>query len=562
MNKINQNWIFGVKAGLDFSNLITPIATSGHAINTNEGCASISDQNGVLLFYTDGMKIWDRNDSIKVSTGLTGHKSSTQSAIIIPNPANNNEYYIFTVDFSQGGSYVGAVLLNISNYSSTWSVVTQTLPQSIGFSSTEKITAIQHKNCKDYWIITVLQRTANIKDTVGEGWFRVLKVDSSGISFVADSPIGANINVHDLGYLKASFDGSRIAFANWALHSVLMFSFDNSNGNINTGSLITFTVPNPLPISETNPSPNKKHRRLTYGVEFSPNSQILYYSVLGMSAQTGNPAKGYIYQVDLSSNTQQLIGTHNNNGIRYALGALQLGVNNVIYVAQDGEDKLGAILNPNVLGSGCNLTLNHISLPTGAICQMGLPNLLPNPCEENPSCKCTGCNKDAEEQNKELIDRAESKYNTVKSKNSCPDPFENDCDNIAINGQINLEPCFYFHWGDGANDQIEEHDTEIFYITICNQFKDIQYNGMRITKITLIPNIHPIDKIHIVPDRFISLDCIEPCSCQTREFAMITRANDTAGNYIVEVEYCYESVTLVSGYNSGKVKFDLEITQD
>ncbi|HRI60039.1 MAG TPA: hypothetical protein PK228_09960, partial [Saprospiraceae bacterium] len=118
------------------------------------------------------------------------------------------------------------------------------------------------------------------------------------------------------------------------------------------------------------------------------------------------------------------------------------------------------------------------------------------------------------------------------------------------------------HWGDGSNDQIEEHDTEVFYITVCNSFNDIQYNGLRITKITLIPDIHPINKIQIVPDRFINLDCLEPCSCQTREFAMITRADDTAGAYTMEVEYCYESITIASGGNGGKVEFELEITED
>jgi len=181
---------------------------------------------------------------------------------------------------------------------------------------------------------------------------------------------------------------------------------------------------------------------------------------------------------------------------------------------------------------------------------------------EPVNCGCHGCNEHAEEQNIELIDRAKAKYNTLKSRTTCAAPFGEKCDNTALNPQVSLEPCFYLHWGDGSNDQIEEHDTEVFYLTVCNPFNDIQYNGLRITKITLIPNVHPIDKIHIVPDRFISLDCLEPCSCQTREFAMITRANDTAGTYKMEVEYCFSNITLTSSSGSGKAEFDLEITED
>ncbi|GAB4496997.1 MAG: hypothetical protein OHK0019_29790 [Saprospiraceae bacterium] len=264
-----------------------------------------------------------------------------------------------------------------------------------------------------------------------------------------------------------------------------------------------------------------------------------------------------------------MVGTIANAGGGYAIGALQLGMDNRIYFTRDGESVLGAILNPDTPGTGCNVNNNFIILPADPTnpaikvrCQLGLPNLLPNPCDDPCDCGCAGCNDEAEAQNAELIDRAKTKYNTIKSGSACADPFGDGCENTAINPQANLEPCFYFHWGDGVSDQIEEHDTEVFYLTVCNPFKDIQYNGFRITKVTLIPNIHPLDKIHIVPDRFICLDCIEPCSCQTREFAMITRANDTAGNYSLEVEYCYESITLASGGGEGKVRFVLEITED
>ena len=77
-----------------------------------------------------------------------------------------------------------------------------------------------------------------------------------------------------------------------------------------------------------------------------------------------------------------------------------------------------------------------------------------------------------------------------------------------------------------------------------------------------MPDIHPIEKIQIVPDRFVVFDCLEACTCQTREFALITRANDTAGNYTMDVEYCYEGISLSAGGGSGTVRFDVKITED
>ena len=59
--KENNLWYFGKNAGMDF-NSGKPVALSGGQINTEEGCASISDRNGHLLFYTDGITVWKSFD--------------------------------------------------------------------------------------------------------------------------------------------------------------------------------------------------------------------------------------------------------------------------------------------------------------------------------------------------------------------------------------------------------------------------------------------------------------------------------------------------------------------
>lgn len=54
-------WYFGNKAGLDF-NSGSPVALTDGQIESEEGCATISDANGHLLFYTDGVSVWDKNN--------------------------------------------------------------------------------------------------------------------------------------------------------------------------------------------------------------------------------------------------------------------------------------------------------------------------------------------------------------------------------------------------------------------------------------------------------------------------------------------------------------------
>jgi len=46
-----DNWYFGTNAGVSFVSGI-PVNLSGGQISTNEGCSSISDGAGNLLFYT------------------------------------------------------------------------------------------------------------------------------------------------------------------------------------------------------------------------------------------------------------------------------------------------------------------------------------------------------------------------------------------------------------------------------------------------------------------------------------------------------------------------------
>ena len=51
-------WYFGYGAGLDF-NSGSPVALHDGQINQLEGCATIADSDGNLLFYTDGMSVWN-----------------------------------------------------------------------------------------------------------------------------------------------------------------------------------------------------------------------------------------------------------------------------------------------------------------------------------------------------------------------------------------------------------------------------------------------------------------------------------------------------------------------
>ena len=102
------NWYFGSNVGLDFNNG-NPVLLADGQLSTTEGCSTVSDNNGSLLFYTNGVEIWNKNHNIMQNgSGLLGSDSGSQSAIVIPNISNPNIYYVFTADvfqaYTNGGS--------------------------------------------------------------------------------------------------------------------------------------------------------------------------------------------------------------------------------------------------------------------------------------------------------------------------------------------------------------------------------------------------------------------------------------------------------------------------
>lgn len=77
------NWYFGGRAAINFDT-DPPHALTNSVMNNFEGCASISDEDGNLLFYTNGTTVWNRDHVVMQNgTDLYGHESSTQSAVIV-----------------------------------------------------------------------------------------------------------------------------------------------------------------------------------------------------------------------------------------------------------------------------------------------------------------------------------------------------------------------------------------------------------------------------------------------------------------------------------------------
>ena len=342
-----DNWFFGSNAGVSFVSG-SPVNVTGGMITTNEGCSSMSDGAGNLLFYTDGQTVYDNtHTAMPNGTGLLGDWSSTQSALIVNDPGNSNQYYIFTTD-----GFVGPDGLR-------YSIVDMTLNGGLGDITSvknvallapcdEKVTGIRNAAGTGFWIVT--HAPSNTSNS-----YYAYPLTSSGVGAPVISSVGPLYGAFDsfIGCMKISPAGTHIARTMYDEYAGEIAEFDVATGVVSNPA--TYTAP---------------ANDVMYGVEFSATGNVLYM-------MSGDYIPSKLFQFDMLAGTTTAIaatGTVLDVDQSQRSGAIQIASDNKIYVSHSGTTSLGIINDPEVLGAGCNYVQNgHTLLSTTNI---GLPNAL------------------------------------------------------------------------------------------------------------------------------------------------------------------------------------------
>lgn len=342
--RLDYIWYFGNSAGVDFRGA-NPQSIPG-TTRTSEGVAVATDaRTHRLVFYTDGVDVWDSTNTRIIADGLGGGRSSTQSALIVPVPGFDRRYYIFTsaevegdrnrsvgiryslLDFNLGQSYI--LVLNAPLLS----------------PASEKLTAVGTCEGNSYWIIT---------HSCDNNAFYTYKLTWQGldpnpvISYVG--PVLSTAS-SPAGFLVASPNGAWLAMAsNTGGNYAGIFAFDNSRG----------TVSREIPLINTID---------TYGACFSPDGSKVYFSSIG---------RGLVTQFDVSTDDSGTIarsGMTIYSGVSTTIGAIMSAVNNRLYIARIDEPTLDVIDYPNVRGPACSYRHDGFVLADG-LSRSGLPNAI------------------------------------------------------------------------------------------------------------------------------------------------------------------------------------------
>ena len=337
--------------GLNFNTTpVSVLGNGGDGLNQSEGSAAICSPEGVLLFYSDGNKIWNRfHHQLPNGYGLPSNTTSTQASLIVPVPGNPDLFYFFCAD---SGDYseppndgITYSLVNLCENGGAGDLLPETKSTLLLKPATEKLASTFHSNGTDVWVMA--------HEGLNNAFYAWL-ITENGITGPVVSNVGevhSDMENATIGYLKFSHDGTRLAGAVYGDHRVQLYDFDNTTG----------VVSNPI----------KFFTYLPYGLEFSPSNKVLYIT---------SDVK-HLYQFDLSVNTELAIKAsevlvHSNlpqSGL--LLGGLQLGPDGIIY-----SSNLQRILEPENLGLACNFDANAgpLSIDNSGNQYFGYKGGLPN----------------------------------------------------------------------------------------------------------------------------------------------------------------------------------------
>lgn len=354
------NWVFGYDGGkgdprfgttlvnFNAGNPLVSFADKGKMV-IFEANASISDQQGNLLYYTNGYDVEDAHFNkipgatdlgIKYWDGLV----EPQGVLFLNNPSSDSSKYLFYISIKLNSPHFHVLDLNyllIEKHTNKvikfGNVVHDTLNSGC-------LTACKHANGQDYWILLNKENT---------NLFYKILVTSLGIRTLAIQSVGPRI-IEGAGQAVFSPNGEYFALyesiSNREGAYFFLYKFDRCTG-------------------ELTELQNKHVSKMGFGgISFSPNSKLFYHSSGLVLSQTAlsheNPLDNF--------EEIEIITDQTSWGSQYNLH--QLGPDGRIYISNAYSNFVMHRINrPNEPGKSSFPRSNSFALKT--LGGYGIPNM-------------------------------------------------------------------------------------------------------------------------------------------------------------------------------------------
>lgn len=368
--KYNNVWIFGASAGIDF-NTDPPKPLKGPTSFPQPDpyfepppyyTSSICDYDGNLLFYTDGITVWDkRKKEVQKYLGRWPWSGFTMP-LICPYPGNDSLYYLFGVSKNKFANRLQCLTIRAKPGEDVAIVYPQ--PSTLDNYYTKLldnaslfVAGTNACNEKDIWIVAE-----------SDGKLYSYLVTASGVSntpvvsdFSGILPVGF-INGAN-GNMKFSASGEKMVLPSADEHAIFVFDFNNQTGKFDTPLKISTGTAEAFKDLELSPDGSK----LYYGSEKQPDTQEIpgtFFDVYQFDLAAGSPEAIQNSKLKLS------YSEHESCSPRvcfFVYKTLQLGPDEKIYISQrtasiDLDHALSVIEFPNRAGTNCFYKTNALDL--------------------------------------------------------------------------------------------------------------------------------------------------------------------------------------------------------
>ncbi len=215
----NSNWYFGQGLSLNFDNGMVQGGVSSLSATGINQPTIMSDANGNVICYSDGNKIFNG-----ANTQIHDFVTSTPENLIVPNPADLNQFYIFRS---------GSTGLN-------YSVIDMTLNGGVGGIGAQEdiplgefnsqLVCATMDNGNGFWLIAADNQNGSQEDMVN---IQVYAITTNGIAY-GDMEGQTYILAHQyasLDDMRIAPDCSKIAIA-YKGHFLVLVRFDNVLGTL------------------------------------------------------------------------------------------------------------------------------------------------------------------------------------------------------------------------------------------------------------------------------------------------------------------------------------------
>jgi len=340
--------------------------------------ASICNENGELLFFTNGCAIIKENAEIMangsginfINEDCEFGDSGPQDAMILTNNYVEDQYFVFHkyVIFQEGENPT-KMLYSIVDNSGEGEVTLKNVDIDEERNLlTSYLTGIAHENKKDWWLVNPI---------VNDSIFSILLIDSTGVKKQADQSTGEYFNEFRSsasGTARFSPDGTKLAVYNY-YDQLNVYDFNRQTGSLSNHQKIYVFPEEEIDTMEIRFS----------SVEWSPNSRFLYTASVYELHQidTSEP--------DIQNDGIRLIDVYNGTEDPFAtyFFLMAMGPDCRIYMTStNGSYSNHIIHDPDELGTACNFVQNGLKLPENFVGK-GLPNFPRYRVDEEEKCDNT-----------------------------------------------------------------------------------------------------------------------------------------------------------------------------